>query len=473
MRGFSKTQCSFLLLCGFASWAVYADEFANRSAAPQSLIQQSLPSTRIVEPQAALSIDDAQRLVRTFDPTQSVFDKKRQIADANVEQSGLRANPDLSVTFTGLKQPSPASNAPSNERTVLISQPLDLYGVRRTKVSLAQIKLRSETLLMANYALQLRIAVMAAFNQVMLAEQQFQIATQQQQLEGQMAQVAKKRFDAGKIAEVDLTRLHISQNQAANEQQKAKYVLDQSRQNLTLLWGNANPNFSHTQSSLSLSPLDANVLQKKLIANPANQLSKTLRHEADGQLLLARKQASPIPTVSFGIRQTLDVGRRDNQLILGASIPIPLFSRNQGGIKAAIAAQELVRTKTDFALQQRGYALDRLVTQYNNQALRYQSIRDNQLPQMQTLQQKVLIGFEAGKFSVLDLLQVKRDVLQLQLDAQSSLTDAMSSKLQLEGLLAGLPLDTDLTRPDLLNKIQTDLMNQGLVNAYSLAGVAP
>jgi cobalt-zinc-cadmium efflux system outer membrane protein len=469
MRGFSKTQCLFLLLCGFAPSVVYADADVKQQIA----IQQALPSAPIVEAQAALSIDDAQRLARSFDPTQSVFDKKRQIADANIEQSGLRANPELSVSFTGLKQPSPVSNAPSNDRTALISQPLDLYGLRRAKVSLAQSKLRSETLLMANYTLQLRVAVMAAFNQVMLAEKQFQITTDQQQLEARMEQVAKKRFDAGKIAEVDLTRLHISQNQAANEQQKAKYVLDQSRQNLTRLWGNANPNFSHTQSTSSLSPLDANVLQQKLITNPANQLSKALRSEADGQLLLAKKQANPIPTVNFGIRQTLVVGRRDNQLVLGASIPIPLFSRNQGGIKAAVAAQELVRTKTDFTLQQRGYALDRLVAQYNNQAQRYQSIHDNQLPQMQTLQQKILIGFEAGKLSVLDLLQVKRDVLQLQLDAKSSLTEASSSKLQLEGLLAGLPLDTDLTRPDLLNTIQTDLMNQGLVDAASLAGVAP
>ena len=176
MRGFSKTQCLFLLLCGFAPSVVYADEGVKQ----EITIQQSLRSASVVEPQAALTIEDAQRLARLYDPTQSVFDKKRQIADANVEQSGLRANPDLSVSFTGLKQASPLSNAPSNERTALISQPLDLYDVRHARVSLAQTKLRSEALLMANYALQLRVAVMAAFNQVMLAEKQFQITTEQQ-----------------------------------------------------------------------------------------------------------------------------------------------------------------------------------------------------------------------------------------------------------------------------------------------------
>ena len=392
---------------------------------------------------------------------------RQQIREAELQQSHLRINPELSISSLGLKNNQ-------QEQSIAINQRIDLFSVRSAKTQLAQTRLDREGIQQSQYQSQLRLMVMVAYRLVALAEQRLNLAYREQQLCQQSVAVAKRRFEAGRIAEVELTRMQISQLQADSDVQNAQNALTIARQDLSLFWGNPTPTFTQTISDSTWPAMNRAELIQRLENNPNLKLAKQAIVESDAQLKLTQSLTYAMPTVSVGMRRITDPSQPTyTQVTVGLSMPIPFFSRNQGAISAARSGQQLAQQQRQMNRLQREQRLNRLLSQADNLSQRYQSILNQQLPQTRLVQQKILQGFSEGKFSVLDVQQAQRDRLQLEQSAQTTLDSGWQIALQIEALLSGLALDIDITSSTLRDTFNSFLINVSMADAANLSGATP
>lgn len=311
----------------------------------------------------------------------------------------------------------------------------------------------------------------AAYQQVVRAEQALQLAQEQQQLSQHSLNVAQKRVQAGRIAEVEVTRLAI-QHRAINADLAQAQTNDQlARQQLSLYWGNPNPQFLQTTGTSAWPNWSRAALDTQLAQDPQRIIENYAVQQSAAQLDVAQRQRYAAPTLSFGIENSQSANGSSAQVLLGVSLPLPIFSQNQAGVMAAQAAQSLAQSQAQINQRQRQRVVYRLWQQQHNIESQYQSLQVDQIPLAKTVQQKTLIGFEAGKFSVLEVQQAQQDVLRLQQQVQQLLAVGWEIALRLEAILAGLPLDSNLSDPSFIENLY---MNQAQdIDVVGRSGVAP
>lgn len=422
----------------------------------------------VVEPATVLSLADALRYAAAYPRAeQQVLRARQQLRQSAILHSQQRPNPTLDVELNGLRR----TDAQDTSQRFGISQQVDVFKVRPAQQRLTQLQFEAEQFNQTLYPQALALAVKAAYQQVVLAEQALQLAQEQQQLSQHSLNVAQKRVQAGRIAEVEATRLAI-QHQAINAVFAQAQANDQlARQQLSLYWGNPSPQFLQTTNTSAWPNWSRAALDAQLAQDPQQIIANYALQQSAAQLDLAQRQRYGAPTVSFGIENNQSANGSSAQVLLGVSMPLPIFSQNQAGVMAAQAAQTLAQSQAQLNQRQRQRVVYRLWQQQQNIESQYQSLQAEQIPLAKTVQQKMLIGFEAGKFSVLEVQQAQQDVLQRQQQAQQLLAVGWEIALRLEAIFAGLPIDSNLSDPSFMEDLY---MNQAQdANTAGWSGVAP
>lgn len=114
----------------------------------------------------------------------------------------------------------------------------------------------------------------------------------------------------------------------------------------------------------------------------------------------------PDITLSLGVKRPNELQR--NQILLGISVPLPVFDRNQGNVLEAVQREEKARdelaavnTKITTEVMQ---ARERLATARDQLDVLVRTI----LPGAKSAYDAARVGFENGKFSFLDVLDAQR-----------------------------------------------------------------
>lgn len=173
-----------------------------------------------------LSLQQTQDLALQSQPLQQLWQQRRHIAEANVLQSNQRRNPQLLLEQTGFK------NTQEREASIAIAQQLDIFGERKTRQQLAGLQLEQDSVRRLTDEAELRLAVTIAYWQLAQAEWALELAGTQQQLSLQGLMVARKRLQAGRIAEVDYQRVHIAHQNQVRQWQAAQAQCALARQQL-------------------------------------------------------------------------------------------------------------------------------------------------------------------------------------------------------------------------------------------------
>jgi cobalt-zinc-cadmium efflux system outer membrane protein len=151
-------------------------------------------------------------------------------------------------------------------------------------------------------------------------------------------------------------------------------------------------------------------LQQRLDASPQMRRARLRVDREEAQVGVDRSQRIPDVTLVVGSQKDDQIGR--SQTVLGVSLPIPLFNRNQGSLQASLSRAEKARTE----LEAEGVRLNGLLLSAYQRTQLYRdqvrSMHDDILPRAQRVFDAAVTGFEAGKFSFLDVLDAQRTLLQ-------------------------------------------------------------
>ena len=348
-------------------------------------------------------------------------------SEAALDQAGRYPNPELDYLREG-------QQAGTRTTTVQIRQPIELGGKRRARVALAQESVAIARNEFAARRQEIRSNVIAGYYAVLVAQERLQLARSLVELARRSVEVAGKRVAAGKISPVDETKARLAAVDASTELSQASGELAIARTQFGALIGKPADSIAlasdHPDLLPDVKPL-ATLLASVGDAAPVRRARGQLAAQV-AQTAVERANRIPDLTISVGRQRDDEIGRR--QTVLGVSVPLPLFNRNQGGLGAALRRTE--KAQEELAAARVAAASDFASAYTRYDVARSESILLAQevLPNAQSVYELTLKGFEYGKFSFLEVLDAQRTLVQARSRHWNALREGWRAYAEIERL---------------------------------------
>lgn len=284
---------------------------------------------------------------------QSVVDTnpRVQAARAALDASGAYRNaasrplynPELSLD---------AENADSETRAVGISQTLDWGGKRKARTAVAE----SDRLVVEAEYLAARWAVtvdlLDGLAQHQTGSERESLAEARRALMDDFATLAKRRFEAGDLNQVEFALASLAFTDARIQKATAGAALAEARQAVRNLTPRSSPEQWPTlPAQMPELPKTATDPQSLVLALPDVMAARGQVETANAMVTLRERERRPDPTIS------LAGGRESGENLVGVNVTIPLYVRNRFSheVTAAMAERSQAQQISDDVMQ-RAYA---------------------------------------------------------------------------------------------------------------------
>jgi cobalt-zinc-cadmium efflux system outer membrane protein len=269
----------------------------------------------------------------------------------------------------------------------------------------------------------------------LVAQEKVKLTANSAELATRGAEAVGKRVAAGKVSPVDETRARVDQANAQLESAEASAELMAARQALAALWGEAELQFTDVQGDVELVPARGSVaeLAKELDASPTLVSSRIEVDRRKALVDIERSKQYPDLTLSVGAKRDNEIGR--TQAVVGISIPLPLFDRNQGAVYEASRRADKAGDEFQAARIRLLTELQRASSQLTVARASAQTLKATVLPAAQQAYESATKGFEAGKFGFLDVIDAQRSLLQARARYLTALSTSHQAVTAIDRLL--------------------------------------
>ena len=416
------------LLCGLLPGSLaLAQEPSPSSTWEES--QSSDENSRIFqEPAGPLTMAAAIRLALEVNPAIAAARREIEATEAQVLQGSLRPNPGFSYNVDNMGKSSRSSSAQ-------VELPIERGDKRAARVEAAQ---RGRDVALSDLGgrqLKVRAEVMAAFFDVLAAQELLALAQDSVSLARRATDIASKRVAAGKVSPVEETKARVAEAGARVALTQAQSELRNARRRLASLWGNASPRFSEAQGDVDLLPQipARESIEQRLRTSPLLQRAQLELERRKSLVNVEQSKTIQDFTVSVGVKRREE--SQNEQMMLGFSVPIPLYNRNQGNLLEALRREDKARDELvaiRIALASDTYqVLERLSARREEAEL----LRAEVVPGAKSAYEAATIGFENGKFSFLEVLDAQRTFFSAKSQYLNALAAVHRAVTDLEGIL--------------------------------------
>lgn len=420
------TAQRYLALCG---WLILA--LSCTTAIGENSFADVIPDKDIsfspgfsLEAEGDLTMKNAVRLALQHNPELASFDKEIRALEGATLQAGLLRNPDLSVNVDnvgnmGVSQgggtppgTSIKENVEQQDLIFRISQLIELGGKRAARVYAASLGQELAGKDFETKRLELIARVANTFMEVLAGQEQMRLAEESQQLAQKVVETVKRRVQAGKVPPIEETKAGVALSTTQIALGQAQRELAAARQRLALIWGDTSPRFTRVMGNLELLTTLPNfeVLSEGVLASPmADRARKGIEHR---KALLEVEQTRRVPNITIGGGMIKHWESGGTTGIVGISMPLQFFDRNQGNVREAHhrlnkaldeqAATDL-RLKTELV-----QAYETLSAVQNEITI----LRSEILPAARSAFEVTNKGYELGKFGFLEVLDAQRTLFQ-------------------------------------------------------------
>lgn len=404
----------------------------SSSSSPQA---SSSPATRTLEPAGPLTLRSAVAMALRANPGLAAASREQDATEAAIVQAGAWPNPTLDAQLEDLRR--------DNRTTTLqLSQPIELGGKRAARVTAAERARDQAASALAGRRAEIRAATVTAFFDVLTAQERLRLAQDSVGLAQTATRAATNRVAAGKVSPLEETKARVAEAGTRVELLQAEGTLRSARQQLAALWGNPDPRFTQVEGAVDQLPAmaPAQDLGVRLAAAP---VVVQARLEVERRKALSDlEQAKRIPdvTVSLGAKRVPASdgevgGNRRNQVVVGLSVPLPIFDTNRGNVAEALSREEKARDDLAAAELQLGTEVAQATERLRSARATAQTLQHDALPGAETAYKAATKGFELGKFSFLEALDAQRTLFQVRAQYLLALADAHRAAGEIDRLL--------------------------------------
>jgi cobalt-zinc-cadmium efflux system outer membrane protein len=276
---------------------------------------------------------------------------------------------------------------------------------------------------------------MAAFFDVLAAQELLVLAQDSANLARRATDIASKRVAAGKVSPVEETKARVAEAGVRVALTQTQSDLRNARRRLASLWGNPSPRFSEAKGEVDrLPPMpDPELIEQRLRNSPLLQRAELELVRRKSLVTVEQSKTVQDVTVSVGLQRREESLRE--QMLVGVSVPIPLFNRNQGNLLEALRREDKAREElaaTRITLSSEAYqVVERLGARRQEAEL----LRTEVLPGAKSAYEAATIGFENGKFSFLEVLDAQRTFFSAKSQYLNALAALHRAMTDLESIL--------------------------------------
>lgn len=392
----------------------------------------AVPSLALAEG-GVLTLDNALRAARDNNPELAAVRWDIDIAEGERRQAGVLPNPELGWEVEDTRSGKQTT-------TVSVSQMFELGGKRGARLGVAGRDADIAALELERQGNVLRADVIAAFQAAVQAQEGLQLAEQSLQLSERGLQVVQGRVKAGSASPVEATRAQVQVSEVRLERGRAEQVLTVAYQQLAAVTGAPMARFSRVEgrSDDDAAVPSRTALLERLEQTADMRLARLQIDQREAALALARTQRIPDLTVSVGSQYSETDRERVN--VVGLSMPIPLFDRNQGNILAAARRADQARDQRNGAELRLRSEVIQALAQWGTANQEVRAFESAILPSAQQAQDTATRGFERGKFAFLDVLDAQRTLVAARLQYLQSQAQRNEARMRLERIFGDLDL---------------------------------
>jgi len=384
--------------------------------------------------QPSLTLAEALERARQSNPELRALTLEASAVDAAGRQAAVLPNPSLEYLREG-------KTSDGGSSTVQLSIPLELGGKRAARMEAAQAGSRAAALDLAVGRARIEAEVVAAYQQAWLAQQHVALATQVSETGRRSSDAAARRVLAGKVSPVEEARARVAEANWRIEGVAAQRELDEARIRLASLLGRTGSDIGALAAPASPAAAGLAGTQLEDLIDSAPAIERAVAEVEAGKASLRMERAARMPDVSLIVGSKRSEGpERDRvrQNIIGLSVPLPLFNRNQSAVLAAQRRAEKAGAELE-ATRQRIRA-EAMQAHARMQAALQQErlVREDVLPGAQYAADAAMKGFEAGKFNYVEVLDAQRTWVQAQGQHLRAVSDFYRARADLAKLVGNL-----------------------------------
>ncbi|MDD4904557.1 MAG: TolC family protein [Methylobacter tundripaludum] len=388
------------------------------------------------DPTGTLLLPQALALALTQNPDLAAFSWETRAQEAAALQASFFPNPTFGANAANFGN-QVIRGFDGDVVTLELSQLIELGGKRAARMEAAAL---TKELADWNYETK-RVDVLTqvsqAFIEVLTAQQRLTLTKQIQELANQMMVTTSARVQAGKVSPVEETKARVVLASVQFEWLRAQREMEAARKRLAATWGNTEPRFEAVKGDLdtvmSLPSLDS--LLRRLDKNP--DLARWATEITQREALISVEKSKAVPDVTATVGASKYLMPNDYALVVGFSMPLPVFNRNQGGIREA--EHRLSRAEEDHrsAKVRITTLLNTIYQKLSTAYAEVSALRQDILPGAQSAYDAAREGYRFGKFGFLDVLDAQRTLFGAKSQYLLALSDYHKSAVELERLIGG------------------------------------
>jgi cobalt-zinc-cadmium efflux system outer membrane protein len=376
----------------------------------------------------AITLQQVVAHVLVSNPELKVYSMEQRAREARVLASGLLPNPRLQVGVENITGSGRYSGVGRSETTLQLSQLIELGGK-----SLAARDYETKRI-------DVLIRASKAFIDLLRAERKKGLAGELLVLAEQSLTAVSERVRAGKVSLIEKTKAAVELSTVRLAEERAINEWLAARRKLAATWGETNPRFEKALGNLdeiaTVPPLES--LTREIKHNPDLARWTTEFSRWQAQIDLERSRGVPDVSLQAGVRRLEQTN--DNALVIGISIPLPLFDRNQGAIaearhrlSKAEAQKHALEINLNIKLAEAHLALSLARTEVV-------FLKTQMVPGAESAFEAMMEGYRFGKFNFIEVLDSQRILFQARVQYVDALANYHKAVLDVERLI-GTPLD--------------------------------
>jgi cobalt-zinc-cadmium efflux system outer membrane protein len=356
------------------------------------------------------------------------------IAEASTITAGLRPNPVLSFSTDSMN--TKAINLGPPEIALRIDVPIETADKRQRRLEAAGYNRAIAEIQLLDAIRKVKLDVYQAGLNFLQAKAQLQLALSGLKLLEEFVDVNVSRVRAGSISVLELTRSRVAMLQFRSTVKRAELELATARTKLQNLLGRKllSDKFEVVgalKEPLRIPSLDAPSLTELALTTRPDVKAlerQVARSQAELKLQLALGKVDYTIGTEYR-RQSFNHHNGANMVGLFFSVPIPLFSRNQGEIARVSAEQEQLRRQLEARKAEIAMEVRTAHEEFRSARALVESIENDVIALAEQARNGAAYAYRIGAATLIDFLDPQRafnESMQSYLEAQVAYRRAMT-----------------------------------------------
>ncbi len=342
---------------------------------------------------------------------------------AEITQAKTRPNPEMDFEIENFAGTGGSRGLDGAEITTAMTQPLETAGKRSKRTRVAAMAAEAYRAGLLSKELALTIATDRLYTTLLEALELRELSQKNLTRAEENLTTLESLLEAGERGRIDVNKARLTVSEARDLLAEASADVAIAAAELSATWGDGDPDF-RVADKLSIPG-------GRVAASVGDTVSKhPAVREADLRLSLARadlelEKAKRYPDIAVGggVRELRDAG--ETAAVAGVSIPLPLFDRNQGNIRAAeerVARAEAARLATESKLRSRFNQLSAELLAARERATEFDSRTIEAATQaLEDTNQ----AYASGKASLLEVLDARRTLFSIEMARTRAMADLL------------------------------------------------